>query len=73
MINSNDIENVLPSWYQSDRRVIEFNQVSKKYFSLTALQDITLTIPQGEVVGLLGPNGAGKTTFIKLVAPLVEK
>lgn len=52
--------------------MIEFNQVSKNYFSLTALKDITLTIPQGEVVGLLGPNGAGKTTFIKLVAGLIS-
>ena len=54
-----------------DRCVIEFNQVSKNYFALTALHDITLTIPSGEVVGLLGPNGAGKTTLIKLIAGII--
>jgi ABC-2 type transport system ATP-binding protein len=54
-----------------DCRVIEFNKVTKKYYSLVALHDITLTIPRGEVVGLLGPNGAGKTTLIKLIAGII--
>ena len=56
----------------SDQPVIEFNQVTKRYYSLTALRDISLIIPQGEVVGLLGPNGAGKTTFIKLIAGIIN-
>ncbi len=51
--------------------MIEFNQVTKNYYSLTALRDVTLTIPQGEVLGLLGPNGAGKTTLIKLIAGII--
>lgn len=51
--------------------VIEFQHVTKKYYSLTALRDVSLTIPAGEVTGLLGPNGAGKTTFIKLIAGLI--
>lgn len=52
--------------------MIEFNQVTKKFHTLTALQRVTITIPRGEVVGLLGPNGAGKTTLIKLIAGIIS-
>lgn len=51
--------------------MIEINHVTKRYYTLTALQDISLRIPPGEVVGLLGPNGAGKTTLFKLIAGLL--
>lgn len=52
-------------------RVIEFKQVTKKYYSLTALDSVSLALPPGEVMGLLGPNGAGKTTLIKLIAGII--
>lgn len=71
VINSTDVATFPMNRNYPDQRVIEFNQVSKKYYTLTALRDLTLTIPRGEVVGLLGPNGAGKTTFIKLIAGII--
>jgi lipopolysaccharide export system ATP-binding protein len=43
----------------------------KKYKARTVVQDITLHIKSGEVVGLLGPNGAGKTTSFYMIVGLV--
>ncbi len=39
---------------------------------VTAVQDISLTIPDGELFGLLGPNGAGKTTLVKMLCTLLH-
>ena len=47
--------------------MIELEQVTKKYGSLTALQDISFQIHEKETVGLLGRNGAGKTTLLNLI------
>ena len=44
----------------------------KAYGSRTALHDLTLTVPAGEVFGFLGPNGAGKTTAMKILLGLVR-
>jgi ABC-2 type transport system ATP-binding protein len=51
---------------------IQVNSVSKRYGPLLALDNVDLTIPQGEFFGLLGPNGAGKTTLISIIAGLVR-
>ena len=43
------------------------NHVSKRFGKFTALDDLSITVPQGCVFGLLGPNGAGKTTLIRII------
>ena len=50
--------------------LIELRSVTKRFGQRTALDDFTLEVPSGVVVGVLGPNGAGKTTVIDLVAGL---
>lgn len=50
---------------------IQFNQVTKKYGSEKALDDVTLQFQAGKIYGLLGPNGSGKSTSLKLIAGLV--
>lgn len=51
--------------------ILECNGIIKKYGSFTALNNISLQIEPGRIIGLLGPNGSGKTTFIKIVAGLL--
>jgi len=52
--------------------VIQLNHVQLEYGKFRALNDISLLVPEGEVLGLLGHNGAGKTTTIKLLLGLLE-
>ncbi len=52
---------------------IETVDLVKEYGGLRALQELSLTVEEGEFFGLLGPNGAGKTTFINTLVGLVRK
>lgn len=49
---------------------IELNNITKRYGQFTALTDIRLSIPTGELVALLGPSGSGKTTLLRIIAGL---
>ena len=51
---------------------IEINELVKKYGGLTALDRVSLEIPEGDFFGLLGPNGAGKTTLIRILTTLLK-
>ena len=52
---------------------IEIDDLRKQYGDVTALDGVSLTVPEGSFFGLLGPNGAGKTTFINILVGLVRK
>ena len=52
--------------------LLELAHLRKSYGSVTALDDLSLAVPEGCLYGLLGPNGAGKTTTLRILATLLE-
>ncbi|NYF25640.1 ABC transporter ATP-binding protein [Sporosarcina sp. JAI121] len=51
--------------------MIELRNITKKYGRRKALEGLTLSLPQGKIIGLVGENGSGKTTLLKLISGLV--
>jgi ABC-2 type transport system ATP-binding protein len=47
--------------------ILEVQEVSKQFGDYTALNNVSLNVPNGSIYGLLGPNGAGKTTLIRII------
>ncbi len=47
--------------------IIRAENITKIFTGHTALDNVSITIPEGSIYGLLGPNGAGKTTFIRII------
>lgn len=52
--------------------MIEVKNITKKYGSITAVEDISFKINEGEIIGLLGPNGAGKSTTMNMITGYIE-
>ncbi len=53
--------------------MIELKNVTKKYGNFTAVDNISFTIEEGEIIGLLGPNGAGKSTTMNMITGFIEQ
>jgi branched-chain amino acid transport system ATP-binding protein len=47
--------------------LLQVRNLSKQFGGLTAVQDVTFSVREGEIMGLIGPNGAGKTTIFNLI------
>lgn len=51
--------------------MIQLNHLTKLYSNKRGIRNISLEIPDGEILGLLGPNGSGKTTIMKAMLSLI--
>ena len=54
-------------------KIIEVQNLVKKYGDFTAVKDISFSVDEGEIFGLLGPNGAGKSTTLEIIETLRQK
>ena len=52
--------------------LLEFSNITKKYGSKVALDNVSFNLEPGKIIGLLGPNGSGKSTILKLVNGLLQ-
>ncbi len=52
--------------------LIETTHLTKQFDALTAVDDLTLTVNEGELLALLGPNGAGKTTTVRMLTSILK-
>ena len=51
---------------------LKITNVTKKYHHFKALNNVSMTLESGKIIGLLGPNGSGKTTLIKIINGLLK-
>lgn len=54
------------------KKVVETNHLTKCYGSFVALDDLSISLEKGQILGFIGPNGAGKTTTIKILVGLAK-
>jgi len=53
-------------------KAVEVSGITKRYGSLTAVDNVSFDVMEGEIFGFLGPNGAGKTTLIRMLTTLLK-
>lgn len=63
---------VAPDLSRSEKPAIDVRYLRVDYGDFVAVDDLTLTVPPGEVFGLVGPNGAGKTSTFRVLTTLME-
>ena len=59
-----------PAGRDEGMRILETKGLSKYFEGLKAVDNVSMAVEEGEIVGLIGPNGAGKTTFLNAIAGL---
>src|SRR6202046_5324031 len=52
--------------------MLEVKNATKRYRTIPAVQDVSFTLAEGEVLGYLGPNGSGKSTTVKMITGMIE-
>ncbi len=52
--------------------VLEINNITKHYKTVTALNNVSFSVPEGSVYGILGPNGSGKTTLLGIILDILK-
>lgn len=67
-----ELAELTPEVTAKNGKVIEANNLTKKFGPFTAVNDICFNINRGEIFGLLGPNGAGKSTTFKMLCGLLK-
>jgi branched-chain amino acid transport system ATP-binding protein len=53
-------------------KILEVNHVTKRFGGLTAVNDVSFAVNQGEILSVIGPNGAGKSTLFKLISSFLS-
>ena len=62
----------LNSVLKGGMEMVEVRNLTKKFKDVTAVNDMSFTVREGEIVGLLGENGAGKTTTLRMIATMIK-